>query len=270
MSGPVKDADLRDANVASVAGEGADSTQATATPLDAPGPPSGVSASAGIGQSALVWQAVSGSTIDTAKWTVLDGAGTNITQNNVASIASSYNSGTSKWYQTSLTSANTFSSSNLHVSAALTPGSSESSGHLLMGYGDPNFTTTGTQALILDINTNENVVGEVYNDGIDTDMTYSCGSGTAGATYTMAVTSTGFTVFKNGAVQCQITSVFHPTNKTIFFQSSSTVTPAQVDNVNANNTADTGAGAPTALTGFPSSNTAILNTTFSLISYFLM
>ena len=56
-----------------VAGEGAASTQATATPVDAPAAPSGVIASAGNGQSGLLWQAVSGATSYTIKRSTVSG-----------------------------------------------------------------------------------------------------------------------------------------------------------------------------------------------------
>ena len=56
-----------------IAGEGAASTQATATPVDAPAAPSGVIASAGNGQSGLLWQAVSGATSYTIKRSTVSG-----------------------------------------------------------------------------------------------------------------------------------------------------------------------------------------------------
>ncbi|MEO7100571.1 MAG: LamG-like jellyroll fold domain-containing protein, partial [Luteolibacter sp.] len=57
----------------SVVGEGADSTQATATPVAAPAAPSGAMASPGNGQSWLVWQAVSGATSYTIKRSTVSG-----------------------------------------------------------------------------------------------------------------------------------------------------------------------------------------------------
>ena len=56
-----------------IAGEGAASTQATATPVDAPAAPSGAIASAGNGQSGLLWQAVSGATSYTIKRSTVSG-----------------------------------------------------------------------------------------------------------------------------------------------------------------------------------------------------
>jgi fibronectin type 3 domain-containing protein len=56
-----------------VAGEGADSTEATATPVAPPAAPSGAIASAGNGQSGLVWQAVSGATSYTIKRSTVSG-----------------------------------------------------------------------------------------------------------------------------------------------------------------------------------------------------
>ncbi|MEO7101160.1 MAG: LamG-like jellyroll fold domain-containing protein [Luteolibacter sp.] len=56
-----------------VAGEGANSTQVTATPVAAPAAPSGAFASAGNGQSGLVWQAVSGATSYTIKRSTVSG-----------------------------------------------------------------------------------------------------------------------------------------------------------------------------------------------------
>ncbi|MEO7933317.1 MAG: LamG-like jellyroll fold domain-containing protein [Chthoniobacterales bacterium] len=54
-------------------GEGADSTQATATPVDVPAAPSGAIASAGNGQAGLVWQAVGGATSYTIKRSTVSG-----------------------------------------------------------------------------------------------------------------------------------------------------------------------------------------------------
>lgn len=56
-----------------VAGEGANSGQVTATPVAAPAAPSGAIASAGNGQSGLVWQAVSGATSYTIKRSTVSG-----------------------------------------------------------------------------------------------------------------------------------------------------------------------------------------------------
>jgi fibronectin type 3 domain-containing protein len=56
-----------------IAGEGANSTQVTATPVAAPAAPSGAIASAGNGQSGLVWQAVSGATSYTIKRSTVSG-----------------------------------------------------------------------------------------------------------------------------------------------------------------------------------------------------
>ncbi len=56
-----------------VAGEGSNSTQVTATPVNAPAAPSGAIASAGNGQSGLVWQAVSGATSYTIKRSTVSG-----------------------------------------------------------------------------------------------------------------------------------------------------------------------------------------------------
>ena len=56
-----------------VAGEGANSTQVTATPVAALATPSGAIASAGNGQSGLVWQAVSGATSYTIKRSTVSG-----------------------------------------------------------------------------------------------------------------------------------------------------------------------------------------------------
>ncbi|MBW8780689.1 MAG: alginate lyase family protein [Verrucomicrobia bacterium] len=56
-----------------VAGEGANSTQVTATPVAPPAAPSGAIASAGNGQSGLVWQAVSGASSYTIKRSTVSG-----------------------------------------------------------------------------------------------------------------------------------------------------------------------------------------------------
>jgi hypothetical protein len=205
------------------------------------------------GSGTLFSDLFSGGTIDTTKWAVTN-TGSNVTQNNGLSIKNSYSGG--NWYQAAATSTSGFSNASLSLSAQIAPGTGSSTDAIL-GYGDPNFTTPNAQAFVLSIASNLTMVGQVWSNGTAT-VSDSCGSGTVGATYTMSITSTGFIIYKNGTLQCQVTSPTVPDQKPIFLQSDSTVA-AVFNAVSVSNTPIASVGAPTGLTAAPGNTQATLS-----------
>ncbi|MBI1346297.1 hypothetical protein GC163_08395 [bacterium] len=172
----------------------------------------------------LFQDAFTGTTIDSSQWNVIDPAGTNIVQNGTLSVSHSYSGGA--WGQTALASKATFRRSGLAISARLTRSSA-----LLLGYGDYNFQSVGTQAYVLDLYGSSLVLLHFHNGS--TVASKYCESYTAGATYTLATTGTGFDVYKNTGsgpvLQCGLTTPATMTDKPLFLQEE--IGPGFVDDI---------------------------------------
>ena len=182
-----------------------------------------------------------GTTIDTGKWTELDPAGAggssgDVQQNGSLTVGNSF-SGT--WGQTALISVDTFDSSLLEISAVMNRSSDQ-----LLGYGDYNFQSAGTQSYVIDLSAT-GVLALVWDNAALTDNT-NCGSYTAGATYKMTIIATGFEVYKNDVLLCTMTTALGITDELIYLQSSASA--STFDDVEVTGTAVlTIPDAPTAL-----------------------
>jgi hypothetical protein len=186
-----------------------------------------------------------GTTIDTDKWTEID-TGSNISQNGTLSTANGYVS--SVWGVNALTSADTFDSDGLEISAVMTNNSDQ-----LLGYGDHNFQSAGTKAFIIDALASNSVLALTWDNGALTGNA-SCGTFSDGATYRMkllASGASGFEVYKNDVLQCTLSTSLTIDNKKIFLQSSTTASTFDDVLVTGNAAAATAPDAPTGLTATP-------------------
>jgi trimeric autotransporter adhesin len=196
----------------------------------------------------LLSDSFTGTTIDTAKWTINDNAGTNITQNGVLTITNSYSAAV--WGNTALYSDLSFARSGLNISAVMTAGSAQ-----LLGYGDYNFQSPGTAAYIIDIsgaNNGATVYALIWNNASLAASNLSCGTATNGATYTLKVTATGMEVYKNtgsgDVLQCSVNGNASMTNKPVFMESEGAASTFDDLLVTDGLVEDTVPGAPTSLT----------------------
>ena len=188
----------------------------------------------------------SGTTIDTAKWTEIDGAGSggtsgNIQQNGALTITGSFAAST--WAQNGLISVDTFVSSTLEISAVMTRG-----GDQLLGYGDYNFQTAGTKAYIVDLQSGS-ILALSWNNGsfVGAD---SCGSPVAGATYKLKPITGGFQVYQNGSLICTHNTSVAITNGHVFLESDSPASTYDDLLVTGTPPVSSAPDAPTALTSY--------------------
>ncbi len=168
----------------------------------------------------LLTDTFTGTTIDPAKWTVVD-SGANITQNDSLAITNSFSA---TWGATAVYSVDTFPRDSLSVVATMTP----ASGAQLLGYGDYNFQAAGTKAYIIDLPTTSGAIYALsWENGALVNSNFGCGTLTSGAAYKLSVTVTGFDVLMDtggGFVsQCSLTAETSITNKPIFLESGSVV-----------------------------------------------
>jgi lysophospholipase L1-like esterase len=168
--------------------------------------------------STLLSDTFSGTTIDGSVWNVVDTAGTNVTQNNQLNVANSYVS--SVWGNSALYSKASFSrGSTLTLQATMVPHSDQ-----LLGYGDYNFNSQGTEAYIIDLSSGGNIYAIDWENGVAANINLNCGSVASGAIYKLVVTGTGFDVDKNtgtgDVVQCSLAAATTITNKPVFLESS--------------------------------------------------
>lgn len=194
------------------------------------------------GAATLLSDDFTGTTIDTAKWNEIDPAGAggtsgNIQQNGSLSIANSFSSG--NWAQNGLISQNSFSNTNLSISAVMTRGSDQ-----LLGYGDYNFQSAGTKSYIIDLSSGGCLM-LVWDNGSLANNT-SCGSNISGATYELRLVSGGFEAYANGTLKGTLSTSTVVNNKPVYLESSaaaSTYDDVLVTGVSNNTAPD----APTSL-----------------------
>ncbi len=173
----------------------------------------------------------SGTTINTTKWTVTDTAGTNVSQNNGLLVKNSYSGG---WGAVNVKSKTTFASSGLNIAVAVTRGQNSGAPiDTLFGYGDPNFNAAGTSAFVVYASASS-LAAITYNNGASN--TVGCGGSiTDGTIYKLAVTGTGYAIYKNAGsgdvLLCNVPTAVTITNKPVFFQSGATGTPAQFNSL---------------------------------------
>ena len=191
-----------------------------------------------------------GTTINTAKWVEVDASGSggssgNVQQNGTASIANSYSS---VWAQTGLYSVDTFSSTNLEISAVLTRGSDQ-----LLGYGDFNFQGAGAKSYIIDLSSGGCLMLVWDNTNVSA---LSCGANISGATYKMKIISGGFEVYANDVLKGTMTTAVTFTDKPVYLQSSAAASTFDDVLVTGTPAAPTAPGAPTGL-GATAGNTQV-------------
>ncbi len=157
----------------------------------------------------------SGTTINSTNWTIIDSAGTNITQNNGLTVNGSYAGAV--WGATAAVTKQTFLRTNLVVSAQMSGTTSQ-----LLGYGDYNFQLGS--AYIIDIS---GLGGSIYAlswvNGSMPDSNFGCGTAAANETYSIDPTSTGFDVYGNtgsgNQKLCSVTTNTSLSNKFVFLES---------------------------------------------------
>ncbi len=160
-----------------------------------------------------------GTTINTTKWYEKDATGSGgtsgkVQQNGSLTIADSYSGGV--WGSTALVSQDVYDSTNLEISASMTPASSP-----LIGYGDYDFGTSGKKAYLVYEESASSILALSWTDTSYTST--SCGSGSAGAaTYKMKIISGGFEVYKNGVLSCTHYTAVVVNNARVFLQNSTT------------------------------------------------
>lgn len=166
-----------------------------------------------------------GTTINTLKWQEVDptgrgGTAGKVTQNGTLSIADSYSG--SLWGSTALISQDSFSATDLEISAVINTASSP-----LIGYGDYLFGVSGKKAYLLYAQHGSTVLALSW-DGASSAQT-TCGEATSGATFKMKIISGGFEVYKNGALQCTHNTATVVNDAPIFLETSATA--STFDNV---------------------------------------
>lgn len=163
-----------------------------------------------------------GTTINTSKWNEVDptGAGGStgkITQNGTLSIADSFVGGA--WGSTALISQESFSSTDLEISAKITANSSS-----LIGYGDYIFGEVANKAFLLYITASGNgqpIWGLAWTNGNYTATT-ACGTTASGATYKLKIIPDGYEIYVNDALACSVDAGFSLDEKPAFFQTATT------------------------------------------------
>lgn len=193
----------------------------------------------------LLSETFTGTTINTSKWVEVDAAGTggttgNVQQNGVLTVANSYVG--SAWGATTLYSLDTFASTSLRIAADMTATSGT-----FFGYGDYDFGAGSKKAYLVYITgPNSSVSGLAWNGASYTQE--SCGNDTSGSRYTLEITTTGFKIYKNGALACTHTTATAIDDKSIFFQGQTTAGVFDNVTVSGIGSAATAPGAPTSLT----------------------
>ena len=192
----------------------------------------------------LLADTFSGTTINTSTWIVYDPLGGNISQNNGLYVKGSENGA---WYQNAIYTSSTFPNTNLTISVSATEGNGQGT---LIGYGDPNFQNASSDAYIIDLYSSSTIYALTWSGG--SVVSNNCGSYTAGATYTLSVTASGFDAYVNtgsgNSLLCAVTTAVNPDNKPVFFESDGT-SSAEYGNLVVTGGAASGTppGAPTNL-----------------------
>ncbi len=185
-----------------------------------------------------------GTTINTVKWTEIDSAGLggtvgDVRQNEVLTIANSFSS--PNWGQRALVSKDVFAKESLELSVRTSAVTTT-----LFGYGDYNFTDSGTTAFVVVITPNAATYLRAYSNGSYTEQ--SCGVSFAeGTNFKLLVYADGFGLHKNGSNQCTFTNGVVVDDRPMFLQSINSGTT--FDNVSVDGTVTTPVApdAPTSL-----------------------
>jgi hypothetical protein len=168
----------------------------------------------------LLSETFDGTTFDSGKWTLVDPIGGQI-QVGYGSMVIGSSFATGYWGSTALISKLSFDRSDLNISAKVTPGDTA-----LLGFGDFNFQSNNTAAYILALS-GGNVYFIAWQNGNNIHF-QNCGTASSGATYSMALTSTGVnTLINTGSGNTLMCSVATPTmtgltNKPMFVQAQAT------------------------------------------------
>ncbi|MGI9118223.1 MAG: fibronectin type III domain-containing protein, partial [Minisyncoccia bacterium] len=160
-----------------------------------------------------------GSVIDTSKWNELDngavgGNSGKVMQDGGLYMVDSYNGSEHTWGHSSLYTKKTFKKNNLRLQAYVNQGSSA-----ILGYGDYNFQDEGTSAYIVYIESNGNISGLSWENGVFDKQT-ACATDVAPGVYKMKIISGGFEIYKDNVLLCTHETTVTFNNKSLFLETS--------------------------------------------------